>query len=104
VAGHPALVEVFEHPDSLAQQWDALIDGLLASTLHVRRKTTSTRRARLFLDRLTQRSLTELTAAGDGVLGEAGDDLVSIRALDAGDGRTIHATALNVRHELVLAA
>lgn len=104
VAGHPALVEVFEHPDSLAQQWDALIDGLLASTLHVGRKTTSTRRARAFLDRLTHRSLTDLTAAGDGVLGEAADDLVSVRALDTGGGRTIHATALNVRHELVLAA
>lgn len=104
MAGHPALVEVFEHPDSLAQQWDALIDGLLASTLHVRRKTTSTRRARAFLDRLTHRSLTDLTAADDGVLGEAADDLVSVRALDIGGGRTIHATALNVRHELVLAA
>lgn len=104
VAGHPALVEVFEHPDQLAQQWDALIDGLLASTLHVRRRTTSTRRARAFLDRLTGRSLTDLTPAGDGVLGEVADDLVSVRALDTRAGRTIHATALNVRHELVLAA
>jgi hypothetical protein len=103
-AGHPALVEVFEHPDQLAQQWDALIDGLLASTLHVSRKTTSTRRARAFIDRLTNRDLPTLTEAGAGVLGETADDLVSIRALDAGDGRTIHATALNVRHELVLAA
>ncbi len=104
VAGHPALVEVFEHPDSLAQQWDALIDGLLASTLHVPRKTTSTRRARAFVDRLTNRALPTRTAAGAGDLGETADDLVSIRALDAGDGRTIHATALNVRHDLVLAA
>lgn len=104
VAGHPALVEVFEHPDQLAQQWDALIDGLLASTLHVRRKATSTRRARAFIDRLTGRALPDRVAAGAGVLAEAADDLVSVRALDTGDGRTIHATALNVRHELVLAA
>jgi hypothetical protein len=104
VAGHPALVEVFEHPDSLVQQWDTLIDGLLASTLHVPRRTTSTRRARAFIDRLTNRALPARTAAGAGVLGEADDDLVSIRALDTVDGRTIHATALNVRHELVLAA
>ena len=104
VAGHPALVEVFEHPDSLAQQWDALIDGLLASTLHVPRRKTSTRRARAFMDRLTGRVLPNRIAAGSGVLAEVDDDLVSLRALDAGDGRTIHATALNVRHELVLAA
>lgn len=104
VAGHPALVEVFEHPDQLAQQWDALIEGLLASTLHVARRSTSTRRARAFVDRLSGRDLPTRTAAGAGVLAEADDDLVSIRALDAGDGRTIHATALNVRHELVLAA
>jgi hypothetical protein len=104
VAGHPALVEVFEHPDQLAQQWDALIDGLLASTLHVPRRTTCTRRARAFMERLTNRVLPTLTAAGAGILGETGDDLVSVRALDTGDGRTIHATALNVRHELVLAA
>jgi len=104
VAGHPALVEVFEHPDSLAQQWNALVDGLLASTLHVSCRATSTRRARAFLDRLSHRDLPGLTAAGAGVLGEVDDDLVSVRALRTGDGRTLHATALNVRHELVLAA
>ena len=104
VAGHPALVEVFEHPDQLAQQWDGLIEGLLASTLHVRRRTTSTRRARAFVERLTTRSLPDRVPAGAGILAEADDDLVSVRALDTVDGRTIHATALNVRHELVLAA
>ena len=46
VAGHPALVELFEHPDSFEGQWDALIDALLSSTLHVRAVPTPTRRAR----------------------------------------------------------
>jgi hypothetical protein len=104
VAGHPALVELFEHPDSLAQQWDALLDGLLASTLHVPRRTTSTRRARAFIDRLSRRAMPTRIAAGSGALSTVDDDLVSVRALDVGDGRTIHATALNIRHELVLAA
>lgn len=104
VAGHPALVEIFEHPDQLTQQWGALIDGLLASTLHVPRQATSARRARAFIGRLTSRALPETSPAGVGVLAETTDDLVSVRALESDDGRTVHATALNVRHELVLAA
>lgn len=104
VAGHPAVLEIFEHPGSLAQQWDALIDGLLRSTLHVPARVTPTRRARAFVDRLSGHELPRAEPAGAGVVASAEDDLVSVRALDTADGRTVHVAALNVRHDLVLAA
>ncbi|MDP1794695.1 MAG: hypothetical protein Q8K63_11235, partial [Acidimicrobiales bacterium] len=104
VDGHPAMLEIFEHPRSLTQQWDALIDGLLASTAHVRPVPTYGRRARAFVQRLTQRQLSFVDEAGAGLLAEANDDLVSVRCLTNRDGRSLHAAALNVRHRLVLAA
>lgn len=104
VGGHPAVLEVFEHPDSLAQQWDPLIDGLLRSTLHVPVRVTPTRRARSFVERLSGRELPQAEPAGAGVVVSAEDDLVSVRALDTAAGRTVHVAALNVRHDLVLAA
>jgi len=104
VAGHPAVLELFEHPDSLRRQWDAIVDGLLRSTLHVPARPTSTRRARAFIDRISKRSLPRVDAAGAGALAESTDDLVSIRALETPAHDLVHLAALNVRHDLVLAA
>ena len=104
VAGHPAVAELFEHPDSFARQWDAMVDGLLRSTLHVPAQPTPARRARRFVRRLGGRPMERTDRAGDGVLAEATDDLVSIRTLTDADGWMIHTAVLNVRHELVLAA
>ncbi len=103
VCGHPALVELFEHPRSLARQWNGLVDGLLRSSLHVPAVPTTTRRARAFVDRLTRRAMHPSAPAGDGFLAGIEDNLVSVRSLNT-VGRQIHVAALNVRHDLVLAA
>lgn len=104
IAGHPAVVEVFDHPTSFAQEWGRLVDGLLRSTTHIRREPTPTRRARRFVQRLTNRPVGTVEVVGAGAQGEDRDDLVSIRCLATYDGALVHAAALNVRHDLVLAA
>jgi len=104
VGGHPAVLELFEHPDSLAAQWDAIVDGLLRSTLHVPGVPTPGRRARTFVRRLSSRPTKAVAGAGEGMLTEVADDLVSVRSLCTRDGHLVHTAALNVRHDLVLAA
>lgn len=104
VGGHPAVLELFEHPDSFAAQWDAIVDGLLRSTLHVLTAPTPGRRARKFIRRLSSRPTQAVAGAGEGLLAEVADDLVSVRSLCTRDGHLVHTAALNVRHDLVLAA
>lgn len=101
VDGHPAMLELFEHPKSFERQWASLIDGLLASTAHRPGAVTSGRRARAFVQRLSRRPLPYVDRAGDGFLAEAIDDLVSVRCLADIDGWGVHSSALNVRHRLV---
>lgn len=103
-AATPAVLELFEHPDSFAAQWDAIVDGLLRSTLHVPTVPTPGRRARKFVRRLSSRPTTTVADAGKGLLTEVADDLVSVRSLCTRDGHLVHTAALNVRHDLVLAA
>lgn len=87
-----------------ASQWESLVDGLLASTAHRPCVVTSGRRARAFVQRLSRRPLPYADRAGDGVLAEDLDDLVSVRCLADVDGWGVHASALNVRHRLVRSA
>lgn len=104
VDGHPAMLEIFEHPRSLATQWDSLIEGLLASTAHLPPVPTLGRRARKFVQRLSGRRLPFVDSAGAGFLAEDTDDLISVRCLANERRQGLHAAALNVRHRLVLAA
>lgn len=103
VGGHPVLLEVFDHPRTLAEQWDAILRAVALDVVGMPDVTTPGCRARAFVQRV-RRLLREGDVYGPEIDGlDRRDDLVSVRTL-ALRGAELHLTALNVRHELVLAA
>lgn len=104
VAGHPAVLEVFDHPRTLAGQIRAILGGVLADAAMAPTRTTPGYRARAFAHRVSRRDLTQVSPAGTGVLAETRDDLAAIDGVTTGDDRLVHLSALNVRHDLVAAA
>lgn len=101
VDGHPAALEIFDHPHTLERQWDSLVRGWLADAARSRDVATPGYRARTFAHRAGNRVLQPSHEAGAGVLAETADDLVDIRALASADGRLLHCSVLNVRHAAV---
>lgn len=104
VAGHPAVLEVFDHPRTLAGQIRAILGGVLADAAMVPTCSTPGYRARAFAHRVSRRDLSPVSRAGTGVLAETRDDLAAIDGVTTGDDRLVHLSALNVRHDLVAAA
>lgn len=103
VAGHPVLVEVFDHPDTLAEQWDAILSSLALDAVIVPAAATPGHRARAFVRRVAATRVREAERAGGGVaVGGRDARLVSIRGIRS--DRLLHAAVVNVRHQLVLAA
>lgn len=106
IGGHPIVAEVFDHPRTFAEQWPGIAAGLLASVTDARPVVTTGRRARFFAERLSGRELQPFAPGGAGTLAEVSDDLVSARTLTTHGARgmhTLHASALNIRHQLVAA-
>ena len=103
VAGHPVLLEVFDHPRTLAEQWTAILRAVALDAVGVPELPTPGYRARAFIQRV--RRLVEsdglFVDQASGI--ERRDDLVDVRTL-ALRGVDLHLAAVNVRHELVLAA
>jgi len=103
VAGHPVLLEVFDHPRTLAEQWDAIVRAVALDAVGVPEIPTPGYRARAFVQRVHRLvesdGLFMVEAAGL----ERRDDLVDVRML-ALRGVDLHLAAVNVRHELLLAA
>lgn len=102
--GHPVLVEITDHPDTLAQRWDALLAGLALDAAAAPYVPVPARRARSFVNRMAQVPVTVRMDAGTGAALDADDQhLVSLRGI-AQERNVLHAVALNIRHEFVLAA
>lgn len=103
VGGHPALLEVFDHTRTLAEQIPAILGGVLADAMLVPARPTPGRRARTFARRVSRRRLDLSAAAGAGFLAEAFDDLADVEAVATRDEHLVHLSALNIRHDLVAA-
>jgi len=103
VGGHPVLLEVFDHPDTLAEHWEAILSSLALDATMVPAAETPGHRARAFVRRACATQLSEQGPAGAGVeIGGTDQHLVSVRGIMA--DRLLHAAVVNVRHDLVLAA
>jgi hypothetical protein len=103
VGGHPVLLELFDHPRTLAQQLSPIVEGLLLDGLRKPWVVTSGRRARTFAGVASGRVLEVVDGAGDGVLVATRNALMDVRGVADRTGRLLHASAVNVRHELVAA-
>lgn len=103
VAGHPVLLEVFDHPRTLAERWTAMLTAVALDAIGAPYAPTPGYRARAFAARVQGMAL-EVAAVDAAATTRAGrDDLAAVQALTSPAGM-VHASALNVRHDLVLAA
>lgn len=101
IGGHPVLLEVFDHPRTLAEQWEPIITGVLADARLATDQPTPSHRARSFIRRISARALAPCGPAGAAVAVHARDELVAAEGAAVEHDRLIHLSALNVRHELV---
>ena len=94
IGGHPALLEVFDHPATLAEQWSALIGGVMADATLVAPRRTSGRRARTFIARVSGQRLEAVPGSAEPNLVEARDDLAAVEGLTGDSERLVHLAAL----------
>jgi hypothetical protein len=103
VAGHPVLLEVFDHPDTLAEQWDAILSSLAIDAATIPAAPTPGHQARAFVRPACATELSDAAPAGAAVaVGGTDQRLVSVRGIRA--DHLLHAAVVNLRHQLVLAA
>lgn len=103
VLGHPVMAEVVDHPSTLTQRWDALLRPLSADVAGLGYVPTPDARVRDFVQRLQGLPARRLPGAGVGDSLVAEDDLISLHGICDAAG-LLHASALNMRHELTLMA
>lgn len=104
VGGHPALLEVFDHPRTLAEEWAGILGSVWLDARGTPAIRTPGYRARAFVRRVRRPRMQTLGDAGVGREVAMEDlSLFTGRGLRIGPD-LVHATVLNVRHDLVLAA
>jgi hypothetical protein len=101
IGGHPVALELFDHPDTLAERLDSIVQGYVAESMLRDFVATPSSRVRTFVDRTQRQALSEdvdanrkRTTSNAHVASEA---LFESEVL-------LHLSTLNVKHELVLAA
>ncbi len=103
LAGQPVLLEVFDSHRTLQRQWRALLDSAALSALSATKdEPTPGRRARRFVERLSQTPLRTTAQARAGHALVAQSSYVDVHGL-LWQQRAVHTVALNPRHELVCA-
>src|SRR5690606_26653 len=78
IAGHPALLEVFDHPKLLADEWEPILTGVAADAVFAPAIPTTGRRARYFAQHVSNRTLRPWARAGEAVAVEDRDALAVI--------------------------
>jgi hypothetical protein len=101
INGHPVAMEIFDHPDTLAERLEAILLGYLPDCIGNHYTATPGHRARSFVHKAGTKKL-ELIPQSP-VLRNRPDKLVATEAL-LDNNRIRHISTLNVKHELVLAA
>lgn len=102
--GQPIVMELFDHPDTLAERLGALLESVRLDVHAVDYVETPSRRARRFANRISQAGL-RLTDrdARTSVFQAPANNFVATDAVGL-DDELLHLSCLNPRHELVLAA
>ena len=101
LAGQPVQLEAFDSWQTLEAVWDALLLSAALDAITLPAVATPGRRARRFVDRVSAVPLGERDGGvGTGLTGRS--PYARVEAL-AWRGRTVHAVAVNPRHELVAA-
>jgi hypothetical protein len=101
INGQPVALELFDHPDTLAERLEAILRGYLPDSVCTGYVVTPSRRARRFADRVVAIGVTE--QEGPNHKRNKPDLVVAAEALFNKD-ELMHLAALNARHSLVLAA
>lgn len=101
LAGQPVHLEAYDSWRTLGSVWESLLQSAALDALALPAIATPGRRARRFLDRVTEVPLQQ----SDGGLGMTLNGRTPYARLDAlaWRGRAVHTVAVNPRHELVAA-
>lgn len=102
VGGHPLALEVFDHPDTLAERLEGILNAYLPEAMAKPFVECKSQTARDFVTRVEVLGVapTELV----GRLRNKADKIVASEAVTTNTGEFLHLATLNARHELVLAA
>lgn len=101
IGGKPLALELFDHPDTLAERLETLLDAYLPQSLAQKFVECPARHARDFVVRVEMLGL-ESTDSADRLRNRP-DKYVAAEAFVRND-QLLHMSALNAAHELVLAA
>jgi hypothetical protein len=102
-AGHPVIMEVFDDPQTLAEQWESLLAAVALDARFAPSKPTPGHRARAFVQRFATTPFQRTVVNGTPFDVHAHDDLLSARGIATND-RLLHLAVLNAKHQFVLAA
>lgn len=102
VAGKPLALEVFDHPDTLAERLEGILDAYLPESLALEFRDCRSQLARDFVARVEKLGVQSTEFAGR--LRNKADKYVASEAVVQTDGSFLHLATLNAQHELVLAA
>jgi hypothetical protein len=101
IGGIPLAIEVFDHPDTLAERLESILDAYLPESLTKRYKACRSQMARDFIERIERVGVDQPEL--DGRLRNRPDKYVAAEAVFR-NGSLLHMSALNAAHELVLTA
>ncbi|MEO0024109.1 MAG: hypothetical protein RL196_550 [Actinomycetota bacterium] len=102
VAGKPLALEVFDHPDTLAERLESILDAYLPESMALPYATCRSQLARDFVARVETLGVQPTEHAGR--LRNRADKYVASEAVTSKQGAFLHLATLNPAHELVLAA
>lgn len=100
ISGYPLSAEFFDSPQTLAEQYPSILAAAAMDAVGRPAEATPSRRVRRFLDRATDVQLHPTAAAGAGTTFGGNTEDASISLL-RWQGRDVHTSLLNPRHELV---
>ncbi|MEY4367946.1 MAG: hypothetical protein RLZ28_1361 [Actinomycetota bacterium] len=102
VAGKPLALEVFDHPDTLAERLESILDAYLPESMALPYSTCRSQLARDFAARVE--ALGAQPTENAGRLRNKPDKYVASEVVLNDQGQFLHLATLNPAHELVLAA
>lgn len=103
ISGYPVSAQLFDSAATLAEQYQSIVAAAAMDAVGRPAQVTPSRRVRRFLDRASSVKLRRDGAAGAGITFVGDDESASISLL-RWEGRDVHTSVLNPRHELVGAA
>jgi|GEM_PF-910536 len=102
VAGKPLALEVFDHPDTLAERLEGILDAYLPESFAKPFRACKSQLARDYVARVETLGVQPSEHAGR--LRNRADKYVASEALVSSSGDFLHLATINPAHELVLAA